>query len=73
MEEGFLDGGVRVTLEIEADRAVLELTGTTNEEGVVSLAGSALSAGYTLVATGEQATKLSAFARDLRRFIDSRK
>jgi hypothetical protein len=65
-EEGAPDGSVRITVEIDADRNVVELSGETAEDGSVRLIGSALHAGYSLQATDQRAAALRSFVTRLR-------
>jgi hypothetical protein len=62
---------LRVTVEIDADRVVVELGGTGDEEGNVALSGRAIHAGYTIVADLNdtiRAGALSELARSVHRF-----
>jgi hypothetical protein len=65
-EEGAPDGAVRLTIEIDADRNVVELNGESAEDGSFRLLGSALHAGYSLQATAPRAEQLREFATGLR-------
>jgi hypothetical protein len=68
-EEGGADGSVRFTIEIDADRNVVELNGVSADDGTVRLIGSSLHAGYSLQGSGERAVLLREFARVLRRIV----
>ena len=63
---------ISVTIEIDADRVVVDLGGSGDDEGNISLAGSALHAGYTLTADAAdvvRAGRLAEFARVVRNAI----
>lgn len=66
-EEITPDGSRRLTIEIDADREVIEISGKLNVDGGAALNATKLSASYTLTATPGLTADLDRFARELRR------